>query len=239
MFLFNTTREVLIGNLPKNGTIAEIGTAEGDFADCILKTTQPKKLHLIDPWAFQEVDQYKTDSNNVTQEEADARYKSVVERFKDAIDNEIITVHREYSADAVKSFDDRSFDWVYIDGMHTYDAVSEDLRHYAPKVQADGFICGHDYTNNPAAQRMNFGVIEAVNGFVRETDYTFVALTLEPFPTYILSANPTSARCQEFITYATHGLDVAFEVEDFEDKNFSHVFAEFSDGKKKLIPRLS
>jgi hypothetical protein len=39
--------------------------------------------------------------------------------------------------------------------------------------------------------------------------------------------------------YATHALDIALEVEGFEDKNFTQVMAEFSDGKKKLISRIS
>ena len=32
MYLFNTTREILLSFLPKNGTVAETGTAEGGFA---------------------------------------------------------------------------------------------------------------------------------------------------------------------------------------------------------------
>ena len=86
---------------------------------------------------------------------------------------------------------------------------------------------------------MRFEIIEAVNEFVRETPYTFLALTLEPFPTFVLSAEPDSERCQEFMIYATHALDIALEVEGFEDKNFTQVMAEFSDGKKKLISRIS
>jgi hypothetical protein len=160
-------------------------------------------------------------------------------RFQGEIDAGTITIHRKYSAHAVESFDDQQFDWVYVDGLHTQEAVAEDLRCYAPKVKHDGFICGHDYTNHAAAQHMRFGVIEAVNEFVRETPYTFLALTLEPFPTFVLSAEPDSERCQEFMIYATHALDIALEVEGFEDKNFTQVMAEFSDGKKILISRIS
>lgn len=239
MYLFNAAREMLIDFLPKQGAVAEIGTAEGDFAAHILKTAQPQQLHLIDPWTHQEVDQYKTDSNNVTQEEADSRYDSVCARFKDEVDQGTVTIHRDYSNNVIGTFDDHQFDWVYVDGMHTQDAVAADLRLVAPKVKADGFICGHDYTNHAAAQRMKFGVIEAVNAFVRETPYSFIALTLEPFPTYVLSAEPESERCLEFITYATHALDIALEVDGFEDKNFSQAMAEFSDGKRKLISKLS
>ncbi|MGA0393193.1 MAG: class I SAM-dependent methyltransferase [Rhodospirillales bacterium] len=239
MYLFHSTREMLIEFLPKNGHLAEIGTAEGDFADHILKTAQPSHLHLIDPWEHQAVDQYKTDSNNVTQEEADRRYESVCNRFKDETDKGVVTIHRNYSTEAVKYFGDQQFDWIYVDGMHTEQAVAEDLRCFAPKVKPGGFICGHDYTNHAAAQRMKFGVIEAVNTFVRETSFEFIALTLEPFPTYVLSAEPNSALCKEFLTYATHGLDIALAIDGFEDKNFSQTMAEFSDGKRKLISKLS
>ncbi|MEQ8194944.1 MAG: class I SAM-dependent methyltransferase, partial [Rhodospirillales bacterium] len=165
-------------------------------------------------------------------------YQGVLDRFADPITQGTVTVHRKYSADAAKLFDDRYFDWVYIDGMHTYDAVAADLRDYLPKVNPDGFICGHDYTNHPVAQRMNFGVIEAVNEFVRQTPCSFLALTLEPFPSYVLGVDENSERCREFTALTVHGLPIALQVDGFENRQFSQIVAEFSDGTKKVISRL-
>lgn len=38
-----------------------------------------------------------------------------------------------------------SFDLVFIDAMHTYEAVTEDIRAWLPKVRDGGVLAGHDY----------------------------------------------------------------------------------------------
>ena len=40
-------------------------------------------------------------------------------------------MHRSTSAEAALTFDDEYFDWVYIDGDHSYEAVLADLRAFA------------------------------------------------------------------------------------------------------------
>jgi predicted O-methyltransferase YrrM len=49
------------------------------------------------------------------------------------------------------------FDFIYIDGMHTYDQVKKDIANYLPFIKKGGFIGGHDYV--PGFQ----GVMDAVN----------------------------------------------------------------------------
>jgi predicted O-methyltransferase YrrM len=49
------------------------------------------------------------------------------------------------SEDAVKSFDDETFDVVYIDADHSYESVKRDIASWRPKVKRGGVLCGHDY----------------------------------------------------------------------------------------------
>ncbi len=72
-----------------------------------------------------------------------------------------VTAHRRPSADAARDFADRSLDFVFIDARHTYEAASEDLAAWWPRVKPGGLICGHDYTNSP-------GVRAAVDRFVED-----------------------------------------------------------------------
>ena len=44
-------RKFLLEMMPKNSVCAEIGVNQGQFSKEILEVVQPKKLHLIDPWA--------------------------------------------------------------------------------------------------------------------------------------------------------------------------------------------
>jgi predicted O-methyltransferase YrrM len=50
---------------------------------------------------------------------------------------ESVTVARLFKVSAV--------DLVYIDGEHSYDAVTADLLAWVPKVKAGGIVCGDDY----------------------------------------------------------------------------------------------
>ena len=50
-----------------------------------------------------------------------------------------------HSIDAAKFFPDNYFDMVYIDANHTYEAVSQDIPAWLPKVKIGGILGGHDY----------------------------------------------------------------------------------------------
>lgn len=221
MLLCPTTRTHLLRLFPQGGEVAEIGVANGDFSQDILAEAKPARLHLIDPWEHQDRADYARDTNNVSAGEQDARFESVLARFRAQIDGGGIKVHRDYSEDAVIFFADGQLDWIYIDGMHTADAAYNDLVAYAPKIRDGGFIVGHDYTNHSQAKKWNFGVVEAVNRFVVEFGYEFVALTIENFPTYVLTKSADSA--QRMKKELILSVPYLVEIRDFPAKrDFEH-----------------
>jgi len=57
----------------------------------------------------------------------------------------------------------KEFDFVYIDGLHTYEQVKKDIINYYNIINDDGFIGGHDY---------NY-VKNAINDTIKNVDYTF------------------------------------------------------------------
>lgn len=57
-------------------------------------------------------------------------------------------------SEAAGHFGDESIDLLHIDGLHTYDAVSEDFRTWFPKVRPGGIVLFHDVQ----ARMMDFGV---------------------------------------------------------------------------------
>jgi hypothetical protein len=232
MLVCPTTRTQLLRFLPEGGEVAEIGVASGDFSQDILTATKPRRLHLIDPWEHQDRADYAKDLNNVSEGEQDARFDAVLARFRAQIDGGIVKVHRDYSEDAAIFFGDGQLDWIYVDGMHTVEAAYNDLVTYAPKIRADGFIIGHDYTNHVQARHWNFGVVDAVNRFVLEFGYEFVALTVEGFPTYVLTKSRDSA--QQFTELLIQNVPYVVEIRDFPKKSdFQH--KSFALGKGLIV----
>ena len=76
--------------------------------------------------------------------------------------------HEDYSYNVVNNFKDNDYDFIYIDGSHTYESVKRDLELYLPKLKKGGIIGGHDYS------QIWPGVIEAVNEVVGNPDKNFI-----------------------------------------------------------------
>ncbi len=235
MFYVFISREKLLEFLPKGGVVAEIGVAEGDFSQTILDVVKPDRLHLIDPWEFQDRDDYAHDGNNVSRDEQEKRFNAVKKRFKKEIKSGQVVVHRKYSADAAKSFVDRTLDWIYIDGLHTYDGVTRDLEDFAPKVTKQGFILGHDYTNHEEARFMKFGVVEAVNDFVKKRGYGFTVLTADAFPTFVLSEEAKGEQAELLSGKLVYNVPNIIELRDDLVQGFKHDFIYFSENNMRIL----
>ena len=58
------------------------------------------------------------------------------------------------------------FDFIYIDGNHSYDFVKADLEAWWPKLKSGGAICGDDYQEGYyQVTSLDFGVVKAVDEF--------------------------------------------------------------------------
>jgi hypothetical protein len=136
------TREDMIQRyLPKGAVVAEVGTDRGHNARTILDGARPRELHLID------VD------------------LSRLERglLQSAIDDGVVRLHEADSAATLAAFPDGYFDWIYIDGNHTYGGVLRDVEQAKRKVKSDGLLVFNDYTLFSHAELVEYGVIHVVN----------------------------------------------------------------------------
>lgn len=140
----------------------EIGNDYGISTEYILDKMPTLKLFGVDPY-IDYVD-WNTNLLNDRQkayEEMMARLNRFGDRF---------THYRMTSDEAASKFQDESLDFVFIDGLHTYDQVLVDCRNYYPKVKKGALFCGHD-----------FGVIEEVRNavikFAEEINFSGIQLT--------------------------------------------------------------
>jgi len=133
---------------------AEIGVFKGENAESILNLLNIKELVLVDPWAEYED---KVSGQSVKSSEQEKRFGFVTNKFKN---NQKVRIIREYSINVAKMFEDNYFDFVYLDGDHSYEAVMVDLEAWYPKLKQFGVMCGDDY-GHPSG----VGVIKAVTEF--------------------------------------------------------------------------
>lgn len=141
----------------KEMCMAEIGCYVGDSTEIFAQHF--KLIFAIDPW-----------ENGYDPKDA-ASYQfpmSVVEAQFDkmAIKYQAIVKKKSHSQFQAPTFDDRSLDLVYIDGIHTYEGCKKDIELWTRKIKLGGFLCGHDYQDRFA------GVKKAVNEF-RKPDKIF------------------------------------------------------------------
>lgn len=131
----------------------EIGCDIGDTSYFLLSKLQNLTLNTIDPYT----DYVDWNGNNLNSR--DQMYHDVISRMESF--GERFNLIRKTSDDAFSGFDDESLDFIFIDGLHTYEQLTKDCKNYYSKVKTGGIFSGHDYNVIP-------GVNKAVNEFSKE-----------------------------------------------------------------------
>ena len=158
-------RDWIYKKIPKHSRCAEIGVYTGENSLNMLKIIQPKELVLIDPWIH---DSDSLKANNTTesgnqQEDYGERYEFTKQRMKDKSNVRII---RGKSQEELEEFSENYFDFIYIDGDHSFEGVLSDLEVSFKKVKKLGIIAGDDYRTGENANVTQQTVARAVKHFV-------------------------------------------------------------------------
>lgn len=117
--------------------LAEIGIWKGGLSRILWSMSSTEYLLLVDPFDAGSTGM----TERKTQEQLDAIYESLLQ-VKPG-NTEIVRVP---SVEAARHVPDASLDFVFIDALHTYEAVTEDIAAWRPKIRAGGMIAGDDFT---------------------------------------------------------------------------------------------
>ena len=153
--------ELLKGLNKENLIGAEIGCGRGGTARYLLENLPNLILNGIDPYEVY-VD---WNGNNFGQEEHMDYMLSSIDPYK-----ERFNFIRKSSDIVVNDIEDNSLDYIFIDGLHTYEQVLIDCKNYYSKVKSGGIFSGHDYN-------VIIGVKNAVDEFAKEVNISCVQLT--------------------------------------------------------------
>jgi hypothetical protein len=135
---------------------AEIGTSKGVFAEKICKAGL--KLYAIDPW-LDYPDYCRGDKG------WQRTLNNQFEQTKALLAPYDCVLVRKKSMEALEDFADESLDFVYIDGNHEFQYVTNDIAEWSKKIRKGGCISGHDYffSNPHGFERIH--VKEVVNAY--------------------------------------------------------------------------
>jgi hypothetical protein len=137
------------------GNGIEIGVAEGNYSEKLLKSSNLRKLYLLDTW---EVSMSGMNADPY----GEARYKRVIKKMKEYGDR--VEIIRGNSLVEFNRFPDCHFDFIYLDANHEYEYIKLDLKNWYPKCKDNGVFSGHDYFNGMTKRGM-CGVKQAVDEF--------------------------------------------------------------------------
>ncbi len=145
-------RHQMMQALVKGGTGGELGVQYGHFSRFLLDQIQPATLHLFDL--------------------SDALLR------RDIKEDPRTELHLGDSSSMLMRQPDQSFDWLYIDGDHSYEGVRKDAEAALLKIRPGGIIAFNDYTPWSPGEAIPYGIMACVNELVNEgLDMVGVALT--------------------------------------------------------------
>ena len=142
----------------KKMSMIEIGSYAGESTQMF--ANEFESVIAIDPF----INDY--DPNDITCKYMEL--EKVYDTFKEVVDrNNNIKHIRMTSDDAIESLMNVSVDFIYIDGLHTYEQIKKDIKNYLPLLKPNCLIGGHDYHRNWS------GVVKGINEILGEPDRTF------------------------------------------------------------------
>lgn len=139
--------------LRRSTRIAELGVMSGLFSIFLHDLFVGAEVHLFD-----------------------LDFSQLVEEVKR---NECFKMHLGYSHITMSGMPDNYFDFIYVDGDHSYEGVSNDIIASLRCLRDGGIIQFNDYANYGRDERRVYGVLEAVNGFLETAQCEVVGLSLE------------------------------------------------------------
>lgn len=145
------------------GKGVEIGVAEGWYSSRIMELGEVDEMYGVDPYTPHQ------GYRDYTRETTYNRLQTNAHNALDKCPNYYFI--KDFSTKAATKFELNSLDFVYIDGDHSYQAVTEDITTWIKKLKPGGIIAGDDYILSDRDKRF-YDVIRAVDDYVATNNIT-------------------------------------------------------------------
>lgn len=142
-FSYSKIYDYFVDNAKDGTRIVEIGSWFGKSTKYLLDKIKESGKNIT----LEVVDTFKGTSNEQIHLDIVGKYDNdIYQHFYDNIElNDKIIVHKNYSNDSAELFQTNSIDFIMIDGDHSYEGVTTDIKNYFYKVKQGGTMTGDDY----------------------------------------------------------------------------------------------
>ena len=152
------------------GLIEPINSLKGKLVGvevgvCLAHTTEAYAKGIKNLKKLYAVDNYPTfvdwDGSDWNKDRQDLMKKAAQEKmlaYKDKVE-----IHHVASEEFVKTIEDESLDFVFIDGDHSFEAALKDFQNYYPKVKTGGIFGGHDIQLDSIRNALSYFLKERSN----------------------------------------------------------------------------
>lgn len=119
-------------------TIVEIGSFQGESTTIFSQNFVDSKIFAVDIWS----NNYEMDINANNPKDVENNFDFLTRDYNNIIK---IKMSSENFSNVIA---DKSVDFIYIDGDHSYNGVNTDIIKWRNKVKNGGYIGGHDYVED-------------------------------------------------------------------------------------------
>jgi hypothetical protein len=190
--------------------VCELGVLNGDNALNLIEIFKPKICYLIDSYSRKSQFEYKQLSKlhkfmNSLDEYSEyyggslnrqSTFNSIFKTAKNKLKNTDAMFIRENTRDAISEIE-YELDFIYIDANHNYEHVLEDLVTYSKILSKEGIIQLNDVVMHESAHKQNIGVIDALNRFLKISDFQIVVIILRDWSDALITRTRNINRLQE------------------------------------------
>lgn len=133
----------------------EVGVRGGEYSEVLCQEMPEALIWGVDPYT--RIKGYRDITRQQTFDKYEMAAWDKLRKFPN------YTFVKKLSLEALSDFDDNSLDFVYIDGNHDFQNVTNDIVEWGKKVRSGGIISGDDYFKHKGRARIH--VYQVVNAY--------------------------------------------------------------------------
>ena len=138
--------------------IVEIGVWRGELSKMIIEQCNPEYFMMVDPLL---VEYNHFEGYSCTMGEK-PKTQAQLNKISEHLEKYDADFKRMTSLEASQLVSEESVDFVFIDGLHTYDAVKEDIELWLPKIKPGGMLSGDDFKGGRYAKIVQMAIDDTI-----------------------------------------------------------------------------